>query len=119
MRLASIEVVLLAWAAASVQAEVVIETVPVGNPGNAGEWSGESQAGGLGPDALVGGVAYTYNIGAYEVTAGQYTEFLNAVAATDTYGLYNPSMDSNFRGCQITQNGTSGCTTASRRVPRT
>jgi formylglycine-generating enzyme required for sulfatase activity len=77
---------------------VVIDTVTVGNPGNA-------------DDPLIGlygGVGYTYNIGKYEVTAGQYAEFLNAVAATDTYGLYNSSMDSDSRGCQITQNGSSG-----------
>ncbi len=72
-----------------------IETVPVGNPGNAADSTG------------YGAVDYAYNIGTYEVTAGQYTEFLNAVAATDTYGLYNASMDSNSYGCQITRNGTS------------
>ena len=37
-------------------------------------------------------MAYTYNIGKYEVTAGQYTAFLNAVAGVDTYGLYNTNM---------------------------
>jgi len=79
-----------------VQAGVVIDTVPVGNPGNANDATG------------YGAVDYAYNIGKYEVTAGQYTEFLNAVAATDAYGLYNPSMDSGHYGCQITQNGTSG-----------
>jgi hypothetical protein len=42
------------------------------------------------------------------VTAGQYAAFLNAVAQTDTYGLYNASMDSDSYGCQITQHGTSG-----------
>ena len=67
---------------------VNIETVPVGNPGNAGSLSGAG-AGGYGPDRICGAVDYTYNIGKYEVTAGQYTEFLNAVAETDTYGLYN------------------------------
>ena len=72
-----------------------LETVPVGNRGNAGEWSGESYVG-YGPDRICGGVDYTYNIGKYEVTAGQYAEFLNAVAKTDTYGLYNASMDSGF-----------------------
>ncbi|MHC4063105.1 MAG: formylglycine-generating enzyme family protein [Planctomycetota bacterium] len=77
---------------------VVIVTAPVGNPGNADDTHGDGY----------GGVAYTYNIGKYEVTAGQYTEFLNAVAATDTYGLYNTNMDSTSQGCQITQNGTSG-----------
>ena len=30
------------------------------------------------------------------------------MAATDTYGLYNSTMDSGNGGCQITQNGTSG-----------
>ena len=35
-------------------------------------------------DTGCGAVGYTYNIGKYEVTAGQYTEFLNAVARTRT-----------------------------------
>src|SRR5262249_17847780 len=36
-----------------------------------------------------------YNIGKYEVTVGQYTAFLNAVAKADPYGLYKtPSPDS-------------------------
>ena len=69
-----------------------LETVPVGDVGNAGEWSGESY-GGYGKNRICGSVSYEYNIGKYEVTAGQYTEFLNAVAKTDTYGLYNTSMD--------------------------
>ena len=84
--------------------QVTIETVPVGNLRNAGEWSGQSY-GGWGPDAFCGAVDYNYNIGKYEVTAGQYCEFLNAVAATDPYGLYNPSMNSNSYGCQITRLG--------------
>ena len=66
---------------------VVIDTVRVGNPGNA-------------PDTEImnddttgyGAVEYDYRIGTYEVTAGQYTEFLNAVAAEDTYELYDPDM---------------------------
>jgi formylglycine-generating enzyme len=63
----------------------------VGNPGNAGEWSGQSY-GGYGPDRICGAVDYTYNIGKYEVTTGQYTAFLNAVATSDdTYGLYDVS----------------------------
>ena len=99
-------IVVLVLSAAAAQA-VTIDTVPVGNLGNAGEWSGVSY-GGYGPDAIVGAVDYAYNIGRYEVTAGQYAEFLNAVAATDTYGLYNTSMDSDSFGCQITQNGSSG-----------
>ena len=66
----------------SAASAVTIETVRVGNAGNVGE---QTQAG---LTTYFGGVAYEYNIGKYEVTAGQYTEFLNAVAATDTHGLY-------------------------------
>ena len=81
--------------------------VTVGNPGNAGEGSGESY-GGWGPNRICGAVGYTFNMGKFEVTAGQYTAFLNAVAKTDTYGLYNTDMDSSAYGCQITRHGTSG-----------
>jgi len=89
------------------QADVMIETITVGNPGNQGELSG-SGAGGTGPDRICGAVGYVYNIGKCEVTAGQYTEFLNAVAATDTYGLYNSYMWSASYGCKIRQLGNSG-----------
>ena len=54
---------------------VTIDMVTVGNPGNANDTIG----------AGYGGVAYDYQIGKYDVTIGQYTEFLNAVAKTDTY----------------------------------
>jgi len=93
-------------------AKITIETVPVGNPGNAGEWSGESY-GGQGVDRICGAVDYVYNIGKYEVTAGQYTAFLNAVAKTDTYGLYNTEMWSSIYGCKIQQSGSSGSYTYS------
>jgi len=83
-----------------------IETVSVGNERNAGELSGEG-AGGVGPDRISGAVDYTYEIGKYEVTTGQYTEFLNAVAATDTYGLYSDGT-LNTVGSQIRQSGSSG-----------
>ncbi len=55
-----------------------------------------------------GAVDYTYQIGTYEVTAAQYTAFLNAVASTDTYNLYNTNMASNFYGCKIQRSGSSG-----------
>jgi len=77
-----------------------LEFVPVGNPGNAAEWCGESWDG-YGPDRLSGAVNYTFNMGKFEVTAGQYTQFLNAVARTDTYGLYNPNIWSDDHGCKI------------------
>jgi len=80
----------------SVAMAVDIETVPVGNAGNANDTEGDGY----------GAVSYAYNIGKYEVTAGQYRDFLNAVGKTtaDTYGLYNSSMDSSSYGCQITWN---------------
>jgi formylglycine-generating enzyme len=60
----------------------------VGNPGNAGELSG-ADAGGHGNSRICGEVDYVYQIGKFEVTAGQYMTFLNAKAAfSDIYGLY-------------------------------
>ncbi|MBN1510819.1 MAG: SUMF1/EgtB/PvdO family nonheme iron enzyme, partial [Phycisphaerae bacterium] len=91
---------------------VDIETVPVGNPGNAGELSG-SGAGGYGPDRVCGAVGYAYNIGKYEVTASQYAAFLNAVAQTDTYGLYNTDMAQTDLGSGISRSGSSGSYTYS------
>jgi hypothetical protein len=44
-----------------------------------------------------GAVNYSYQIAKYQITQGQYVEFLNAVARTDTYGLYNTNM-SGVRG---------------------
>jgi formylglycine-generating enzyme required for sulfatase activity len=80
-----------------------VEFVPVGNPGNPGEpngWGGSNQD--------LGDVPYRFNMGKHEVTAGQYTEFLNAVAATDTYELYREWMWIHEHGAKIQQNGTSG-----------
>jgi formylglycine-generating enzyme len=79
---------------------VVIETVTIGNPGNAADTRYVTPG--------YGAVDYVYNIGKYEVTAGQYCEFLNAVAATDTYSLYHPAMWLNSYGCKIERSGTSG-----------
>jgi len=56
------------------------ELVTVGDPGNAPDASGN------------GAVPYEYRIGKYEVTIGQYTAFLNAVAKADPNSLYNMNM---------------------------
>jgi formylglycine-generating enzyme required for sulfatase activity len=73
-------------AADSVQADVFnmpasqtsLQFVTVGDPGNA-------------PDPatgdVYGSVAQAFQMGKYDVTVGQYCQFLNAVAATDTYSL--------------------------------
>ena len=79
-------------------AKITIATVPVGNAGNAPDPATGS---------VYGEVDYNYNIGKYDVTLGQYTAFLNAVAATDTYGVYNPQMATTFSS-GITQSGSSG-----------
>jgi formylglycine-generating enzyme len=91
--------------AAAAQA-VTIDLVPVANPGNPGKLAGGG-VGGSGPTRLCGEVDYNYQIGKYEVTAGQYCAFLNAVAATDTYGLYNTDMWNSY-GCKISRSGSSG-----------
>jgi formylglycine-generating enzyme required for sulfatase activity len=85
----------------SIASGVTIDWATVGNPGNADD------------DTGYGSVSEEYRISKYEVTAGQYTEFLNAVAATDTYGLYNTFMWSNSYGCKIERSGSAGSYTYS------
>jgi sulfatase modifying factor 1 len=95
---ASLALVAGLLSAASARA-VTINLVPVGNPGNAND----PATGGI-----YGGVAYDYQIAKYNVTIGQYTDFLNAVAKTDTYSLYSGQMgtDQSIRG--ISRSGVSG-----------
>ena len=48
-------------------------------------------------------------MGEYDVTVGQYCQFLNAVAKTDTYGLYNSGcMSLYYPTIGISQSGSSG-----------
>ncbi|MCY2927249.1 MAG: SUMF1/EgtB/PvdO family nonheme iron enzyme [Planctomycetota bacterium] len=64
----------------------------------------------FGNPAGYGAVAYAYQIGKFEVTAGQYTTFLNAVAATDPYGLFFSGManPTGYQGCNIQRSGSPG-----------
>ena len=96
---------------ASTVGAVDIEMVAVTDLPTLGNLSGAG-AGGSGPDRTCGSVDYVYNIGMYEVTAGQYTEFLNAIAAADPNGLYDADM-AGADGCQILQSGVSGSYTYS------
>ena len=98
---------LMVTLAASVRADVFnmgggqtsISLVPVGNPGNANDPATGN---------LYGSVGYNYSIDKYDVTLGQYTQFLNAVAKTDTYGLYNSYMSTNYNTQGIQQTGSPG-----------
>jgi len=86
-----------------VWADVEMECVRVGGPANVPDTRYETPG--------YGAVHCDYNIGKYEVTAGQYMEFLNAVAGVDAHGLYNTNMWSDSYGCKIeryTGNGTVG-----------
>ena len=85
-------------------AQVTIDWVTVGNPGNANDPATGS---------LYGAVNYSYQIGKYDVTIGQYTEFLNAVAKTDTYSLYNTNMADDLNVAGIARAGSSGSYTYS------
>jgi sulfatase modifying factor 1 len=85
---------------------VTIDLVPIGNPGNAAE---------IQPGGLFGKVTTSYQIGKTEVTNAQYLDFLNAKAATDTYGLYNTAMGT-FEG-GILRSGAAGSYTYSLKPP--
>lgn len=84
-----------------VAAAVTIDMVTVGDANNPAD-----------PLTGYGSVGYTYEIGKYEVMNSQYAEFLNSVAATDTYGLYNIGMASDPRG-GIVRSGSDGSYTYS------
>ena len=87
----------LCLSAPPASASITIPTVPVGNVGNAADPT---------PNGPFGSVSYSYAIATTEVTNAQYAAFLNAVAATDTNGLYNTNMAGSFGG--ITRSGSSG-----------
>ena len=89
----------LVFAVDSVEAALTIPTVRVGDPGNVGDMR-------YGPG--YGSVDYDYEMGTYEVTAGQYCEFLNAVAATNRFGLYNGNMGAYPHGGTIRIGGPPG-----------
>ena len=82
------------------------ELVKVGDPGNAAQ-SGATGTGSANQNGF-GAVATDFWIGKYEVTIGQYTEFLNAVAKTNDRGLFDSTMDTNLLSRGIEQSGTAG-----------
>ncbi len=94
-------IALLAFGLPLASAQITFDMAIVGNPGNANDSTG------------YGAVAYDYRIQTTEVSLFHYTAFLQAVAATDTYNLYNSNMGSNANIEGITRNGISGSYTYS------
>jgi formylglycine-generating enzyme len=73
-----------------------LEFVAVGDPGNVADSNG------------YGAVGSSFAIGKYDVTLAQYTAFLNAVAKSDPYGLYNGHMATDYATVGIIQSGSAG-----------
>ena len=73
-----------------------MDVVTIGDEGNASD------------STSYGSVGYTYAMGKYEVTINQYTAFLNAVAATDTYSLYNENMATRLTIAGVSRQGSAG-----------
>lgn len=108
--------VLVLGVAEQAAADIIsLDLAAVGDPGNSAD-----TAHGTG----WGAVSSTYWIGKFEITARQYTAFLNAVATTDKYGLYNQIMaDTSYGipgdpprsslGCNIIREGSEGTYTYS------
>ena len=84
---------ILSLAVASAAQATTIDVVKITNAGNAADSTG------------FGAVNHNFRMGTYEVTAGQYAEFLNAAARSDLLGLYNPKMWTDVRGCKIQRTG--------------
>jgi formylglycine-generating enzyme required for sulfatase activity len=102
MKTTSVFVIVVASMFTSVaSAAITVETVLISDMGNPNDPATSN---------LYGGVNYAYSIGKYEVTVGQYAAFLNAVAGTDTYGLYDPKMATDLNVAGISQSCSSNCT---------
>jgi len=82
--------------------QITYGMVTVGNPGNANDTGGTNN----------GAVAYSYQIGKYDVTIGQYAAFLNAAdpSGTNPNGIYKTQMQSdlNVAGISYTSGATAG-----------
>lgn len=93
-----------------------LELVTIGNPGNPADTEVMTD-----DTTGYGSVPYAYRIGKFEVTVGQYVEFLNKVAASDPFGLYNTEMWNSEVASKIERHGSLGSytyTAASDRVNR-
>ena len=93
----------LASAVSAQAGTISIATVPVGDAGNVADSFADS-SNPLGQ----GQVNYNYNIGKYDVTLAQYTTFLNDVARSDPYALYNTDLATDVNVAGISRSGASG-----------
>lgn len=75
---------------------VEIQLVRIGNKDNRADRTG------------YGRVENNYSIGKYEITVAQYTTFLNAVAASDPFRLYNEGLMTSALNRGITRSGVDG-----------
>jgi sulfatase modifying factor 1 len=83
-------------------AQITVPGVLVGDPNNPAD-----------PNTTYGSVGYDYELGTYDTTINQYTAFLNAVAKTDTYGLWDIQMSQSPETRGIARSGVSGSYTYS------
>jgi autotransporter-associated beta strand protein len=90
-------IVLSTWLTARSDGQTVnYSLVTVGNAGNSNDFTG------------FGGIPYSYRIGTYDVTIGQYVAFLNATARSDPYGLFSSAMSNNLAIAGVARGGSAG-----------
>jgi sulfatase modifying factor 1 len=87
---------------------IPLDFVTVGNPGNPA----------LAGAPFSGSVAYTFDIGKYEVTNAQYVAFLNSVDpdGTNALGLYATGMSSGQGGILLTSTAAAGSKYSTRTI---
>lgn len=90
------------WGSSLPTVAVTFDWAVIRNPGNAPDNTG------------FGSVDYVYRISQYEVTVAQYSEFLNAVATSDPYQLYEGSIMDDIG---IVRNGSPGTYTYAVKPP--
>ncbi|MFM8290591.1 MAG: PEP-CTERM sorting domain-containing protein, partial [Planctomycetia bacterium] len=98
-RIKNVAAVLLLALSVTAAHAVTIDWVTVGDPGNANDTIN------TGTNPNYGAVADSYQIGKYDVTISQYTDFLNAAAKSDPYSLYNSNMASDLTIAGISRAG--------------
>src|SRR5260221_1158873 len=92
-------VLLLGSLVSATRADIGYQFGTVGNPGNANDSATGS---------VYGAVNYVYDIGTYDVTLNQYTVFLNAVANSDLFNLYDTDIATDPNVSGIARNGSGG-----------